>query len=114
MDVLVRVDDRGRVVRDRGEPFLDLRQLVRIEQARAVEAPGVLRSRDTVVRQQLGVVRAEQLPDGGIEDVADAAGPERHSPILSKRGLEGADGHWTPVHLSRGETSRAGSRRPSR
>ena len=83
MDVLVLVEDPGRVVRDGGEPLLDLVQLVGREEPRAVEAPGVLCGRGAVVRQELRVVRAQELPHGGVERPAHASRPERHAAILA-------------------------------
>ena len=45
MDVLVGVEDRGRIEGDLGEPALDLDELLGREEPRAVQARGVLRRR---------------------------------------------------------------------
>ncbi len=70
--VLVGLEDRLGVVGDRREPLLDLVQLVAAEEPRAVEASSMLRARLAVVGKELRVVRAEQLPDRGVERGTDA------------------------------------------
>ena len=44
-----------------------------------MQPPRVLERRRAVVREQLGVVAAQELPHLGSEPAADAAGPERHA-----------------------------------
>ena len=44
-----------------------------------MQPPRVLERRRAVVREQLGVVAAQELPHLGGEPAADAAGPERHA-----------------------------------
>ena len=85
MDVLVGLEDRGRVERDLGEAPLHLGELVRVQEPGAVQPAGVLRGRLAVVRQELGVVRAQEIPHGGVQRATDAARPERHGPILRIR-----------------------------
>ena len=67
MDVLVGLEDRGRVERDLGEAPLHLGELVRVQEPGAVQPAGVLRGRLAVVGQELGVLRAQELPHGRVE-----------------------------------------------
>jgi hypothetical protein len=71
--VHVLVGGLGR--RDLGERLPHLRQLVRIENARSVQALGVQQCRLNVVREQLGVVCMQELPHRAVERRAHAAGP---------------------------------------
>jgi hypothetical protein len=60
-------------VGDRGEALLDLGELCCGEEPCAVEASGVLRGGGAVVRKELEVVGAQELPHGGIELALGAA-----------------------------------------
>ena len=73
MDVFVALHECGRIVRDRREALLDVRELIRVEEAGAVQPRRVLGRRRAVVREELRVVRTEQLPHGGVELPADTA-----------------------------------------
>src|SRR5207253_6996332 len=75
VDVLVLGAGR----RDPREALLDRAELVGGEQPGVVQAPRVLGRRLQVVRQQLLVVGAEELPDGRRETALDPAAPERHT-----------------------------------
>jgi hypothetical protein len=70
--------------RDRGmlelaEPLLDLGQLLGRQEARSVQALRVYERRAAVVRQELGVVAAQELAHLGHEPGSDTARPECHS-----------------------------------
>ena len=72
VNVLVRFEDRRRVERDLREAALHLGELVRREEAGAVQPGSVIRGRLAVVRKKLGVLSAEELPHGGVERSPDA------------------------------------------
>ena len=73
--VLVRWIDRL----DRRQPLGHLFELRVVEDPRRVEPLRVEQRALDVVRQQLGVVRVQEVPDLGCEPRPDAAGPEGHS-----------------------------------
>ena len=81
--VLVGLLDHRRV--ERGEPRLDLRELLRLEDPGDGEPPRVQPRALDVVREQLGVGRLDELPDLGSELGVDAPGPERHTGTLRAR-----------------------------
>ena len=67
---------------DRIAPYecvADLCELGGVEKPCRVQTLRMLKRRGPVVREQLRVVGAEELPDLGGELAADAAGPERHA-----------------------------------
>ena len=78
VDVLVRVEVALGLLGDLGEPALDLLELVLRQDLRGGEAPGVLGRRLAVVREELGVVDAQEPPDIRVESALDPAGPGRH------------------------------------
>ena len=57
-----------------------LRELAVVEDSRGVQALGVQQRALHVVRQELGIVRLEELPHLGRERRADPSRPERHMP----------------------------------
>ena len=79
MDVLVRVEVARRVLRDLGEASLDLVQLLSREQPRGGQATRVLSGRLAVVRQELRVIGAEELPDLSVECSLDPSRPRGHA-----------------------------------
>ena len=87
VDVLVLAEERGAFVRDRRQPRLDLGQLRVGEDAGDVQTLRVQRRRRAVVRQQLGVLGAQERVDLRVERDAGACGPERHSAGPSWSGL---------------------------
>ena len=69
---------------DLREPRLRLGQLAVVEQPGGVQAAGVHRRRLAVVRQQLGVVGAEERGHGRVERAPDPAGPEGHAFVVAR------------------------------
>ena len=83
MDVLVlRLDPAAR--RDLDEARLGLGQLVVVEQPRGVQAACVHGRCLAVVRQQLGVVGAQERGHGRVERTPDPARPERHTFVVAR------------------------------
>jgi hypothetical protein len=66
---------------DLGEPRLDLAQLVIVEDPRRVQTASVDERRRAVVREQLGVVAAQEFPHVLGKLAAGASGPQRHAGI---------------------------------
>ena len=79
VDVLVGVEVAGGILRDLGEARLDLVELLSREEPGGGQAPRVLGRRLAVVRQELGVVGAQELPDLGVESALDPARPRGHA-----------------------------------
>src|SRR4029079_17420925 len=77
VDVLVLLGDRRQV--EAGEDLLDLGQLVTREQPGGVQTRRMPQRPFAVVREQLRVVRAKELPHLGGEAAFDPAGPQRHA-----------------------------------
>ena len=67
VDVLVVREVPGRVAPDGRQPLLCVGELLVAEQPGSMEPLGVLEGRLAVVREQLGVVAAEELPHGRVE-----------------------------------------------
>ena len=78
MDVLVRVTDLA-LRRDLVEPRLHVAQLRLGEQARRVQAAGVLGRGGAVVREQLAVVGAQEGPHLLRERLLHACRPDGHA-----------------------------------
>ena len=76
VDVLVAGDEGGALLADGGQTGLDLAQLRVGEEPGLVQAMGVHERRLAVVREELGVVRAEELLHLRRERRLDACGPE--------------------------------------
>ena len=76
VDVLVPGDEVGPLLADGGQPGVDLPQLGVGEEPRVVQPMGVHERRLAVVREELGVVGAEELLHLGRERSLDACGPE--------------------------------------
>src|SRR5581483_2856088 len=66
------------------EPRFDLAKLRVGQQARLVEPPGMHRRALAVVGKELGVVRAEEVPDLGCEADRDPPRPLRHAVTLPR------------------------------
>jgi hypothetical protein len=79
LDRAVHVLVRRLQLLDRRELCGNFRELVVVEDPGGVQAVRVHECRLEVVRQQLGVVGAQERPDLGRERRLDAARPERHS-----------------------------------
>ena len=78
------------ILRDLGEARLGLVELLVGQQARRGKAARVLGSRLAVVRQELGVVDAQEAPHVGVERALDPSRPRRHAgdyALLAARAL---------------------------
>ena len=84
VDVLVRLEVAVRVLRDLGEPRLGLVELLVGEQPGGGEPTCVLGGRLAVVRQELGVVDAQEAPHVGVESGLDPPLPGRHPAIFAR------------------------------
>ena len=84
MDVLGVGERVAGVLRERCQPLLDLGELVGREDPRLREPLCVQRRRLAVVREQLRVVRAQELPHFRSEGALDAPGPGGHASILAR------------------------------
>ena len=69
---------------DLGEPRLHLGQLGVVEQAGRVQPAGVHGCGLAVVRQQLGVLGAEERGHGRVERAPDPARPEGHAFVFAR------------------------------
>jgi hypothetical protein len=76
VDVLVARDERGALLADGGQPRLDLPELLVGEEPSVAEALRVDEGRLAVVREELGVVGAEELRHLGRQRRLNACGPE--------------------------------------
>ncbi len=82
--VLVRLEVAVRILRDLGEAGLRLVELLLGQQPGRGESSRVLGRRLAVVRQQLGVVDAQEAPHVGVERALDPPCPGRHAAILAR------------------------------
>ena len=80
--VLVGVEVPVRILCDLGQAGLDVVELLVRQEARRGETPRVLERRLAVVRQELGVVDAQEAPHVGVESALDPACPRRHPAIM--------------------------------
>ena len=84
VDVLVGLEVPVRVVRDLGEPPLDLVELLGGQEPGLEQPLRVLTRRLAVVREQRGVVRAQELPHVRVEARLDPRLPSGHAWILAR------------------------------
>ena len=84
VDVLVRLEVAVRVLRDLGEARLGLVELLVGQQTGGREPSCVLGGRLAVVRQELGVVGAQEPPHVGIESALDPPCPGGHTSIFAR------------------------------
>ena len=78
VDVLVRIDVAVRILCDLGQTCLRVVELLGRQQPCASQPARVLGGRLAVVRQELGIVDAQESPDLGVQRATDSPRPRRH------------------------------------
>ena len=80
--VLVGLEVAGGILGDLGQTAFGLCELVIGQQTRGMQPLRVLHCRLAVVREELGVVDAQKLPDRRLQGPLDPARPQTHARTL--------------------------------